>query len=121
MAFKARTQPLPLTTTVTGSSTTRSSATARLSAWINVRRSSAVGLDVGFDLLDQQTLERRRAAQDVVELVRSSPSAASSCSILMASSRASWRKRISRMSSAWRSEQRKARDQCGLRLVRPRG
>jgi hypothetical protein len=41
----------------------------------------------------------------------------SSCSILIASSRASCRRRISRISSACRSESPKARDQRGLGLV----
>jgi hypothetical protein len=45
-------------------------------------------------------------------------SSASSCWILIASRRASWRRRISRMSSAWRSDRLKARDQRRLRLVR---
>jgi hypothetical protein len=63
----------------------------------------AVGLGVGFDLLDHRALERRRAGQDLFELACSVRSSFSSCSILMASSRASWRSRMSRMSSAWRS------------------
>jgi hypothetical protein len=39
--WRARTQPFCDTTTVTGSSTTFTSATARFSAWISVRRASA--------------------------------------------------------------------------------
>jgi hypothetical protein len=93
-----------LTTTVTGSSTTCTSATAFFSAWISVRRASANCLGVGLDLLDHQAAQAGRVAQDVFELARLlAQFGFSSCSILMASSRASWRRRISRMSSAWRS------------------
>ena len=63
---------------------------------------------------------QRRVARQQVLRDRSSRlrSAASSCSILIASSRASCRRRISRMSSAWRSRQLERLDQCRLGLVR---
>ncbi len=57
-----------MTTTVTGSSTTLTSATAFFSAWISVRRGVGKGLGVGLDLLDHQAAQRGRVAQDVFEL-----------------------------------------------------
>jgi hypothetical protein len=73
--LSARTQPFRLTTTVTGSSTTFTSATARRSSWIRVRRSSPKALASASISLDHGALERRRAGQDLFQLrllVRSS-------------------------------------------------
>ena len=102
--WRARTQPFSLTTTVTGSSITFTSATARFSAWISVRRASANCLASPSISL---TIRRRRLAglpRMSSRLPCSLRSSDSSCSILMASSRASWRRRMSRMSSACRSD-----------------
>ena len=102
--WRTRTQPFWETITVTGSSITFVSATARLSSWIKVRRSSPKSF-----ISDSISFTMR--LRSVVSLwskpsrsSRSALSSLSSCSILMPSRRANWRKRISNMSSAWRSE-----------------
>ena len=61
------------------------------------------GLGVGLDLFDHGAAQRAGLFRMSSSLPWLSRSSFSSCSILMASSRASWRRRISRMSSAWRS------------------
>jgi hypothetical protein len=76
----------------------------------------AVLLGVGFDLLDHQPLHRAFVREQLLELgLRRA--ARQFLSILIFSSRASWRRRISRMSSAWRSVRPNARS-ARLRLVR---
>ena len=104
---RARTQPFWLTTTVTGSSSTLTSSTAFFSAWIRVRRGSAKVLASASISLTM----RRRSAVGLARMSsrrwRSSRRPANSCSILMASSRANCRSRMSRMSSACRSDKPK--------------
>ena len=86
---RARTQPFSETTTVTGSSTTLTSATAFFSSWISVRRGSAKVLASASISL---TIKRRSAdglPTMSSSLACSSRNSLSSCSILIASKRAS--------------------------------
>ena len=111
---RARTQPFWLMTTVTGSSITLTSATARFSAWIRVRRSSPYCLasaSISLTTVRRKVAGLERMSSSLPCSVRSS---ASSCSILMPSRRANWRRRISRMSSAWRSLSLKRSISAGL-------
>ena len=106
MPVRARTQPFSETMTVTGSSTTFCSATAFCASSITVRRTSP-------NCLASASISRMITRFMVDGLSRMScsvafslRSSASSCWILMVSRRASWRRRISRMSSAWMSDRR---------------
>ena len=104
--------------TVTGSSTTFCSTAAFCASSIRVRRgspnclaSASISLMIRRFMVDGLS----RMSCSVPFSLRSS---ASSCWILIVSRRASWRRRISRMSSAWRSDRRNSAISAGLRLVR---
>ncbi len=118
--LRERTQPFSDTTTVTGSSTTRTSTADFFSAWMSVRRGSAnclASASISFTI-------RRRSAAGLPRMSSSfswpARRSLSSCSILRASRRASWRRRISRMSSAWRSLRRKRSISAALGSSAPR-
>ncbi len=118
---RVRRNPFREQITVTGSSVSVSTgaAAARSAASIIVRRASPKRSP---SAVTSFTASLRRAAS-LARSFASSPcspfSSLISRSIRMPSSLASWRSRISRMSSAWRSDERELLHQRGLRLVGP--
>ena len=100
--------------TVTGSSMSFCSALARSASSISVRRASPNCLpSASISRMTRRFIDDGFSSRSCSEDF-SLRSSASSCWILIASSRASWRSRISRMSSAWRSDRLNAVISAGL-------